>query len=231
MKLIKEIVLSVPNRTRLPFGHLDNIVIVNIDTSLDDVGSNRRLSITFNQIDPTTGKVMASSSGSYWRIVDVLKGRQAFLNLTSSLIAIAGALGLDEDEFYTDLLGDVIPIDMEIEDWWKTNGKSVKKLAELEDQIMSTIDAQLVPIVKATPKKLLKMKSVVNGAGFFELGVRQNWILSMESSAKLDKFSVRERSAYDKFKENGGQKKKPDAVGSPPAMAEINTSGGPVNLN
>jgi len=215
MGLFRELVESAPVGNRLPFGIVENVRIIKVDTAerkRDGIGTKQNTFITIAKVDPKTNKIVAQSEGSFWNLDPTSEYVMSnFVNQFTSLLAIAVAYGESDEQFDDDVVG-VCPPDTDIEDYIRTK----EGAKALQKSLADAVEKYIVPHI-GLESKLLKCKSTVNKKGYYELGVESNWILPMDSEEKLATVTPIERAIHRKalaeIKVNGKAKAKPDKVG------------------
>ncbi len=216
MKLVQDFIESAPVEKRLEFGYTNNIILSHVDTSIkkeNNVIKRKQIELTLAEIDPDTGKIKAASTGSYWRLTNDEHFISGYLQLVSSLITVANALGVDQNKFYSEALR-AIPDDVtNVKAWLPTKHTDVE-VEDLQGSIANAVEKFFVPAV--TKKTQLKMKVIINNKGFFELGNTEDWILAADSDRKLSEYTSGEVANYKESLTAQKSKVKPDATGSSP---------------
>ncbi len=213
MSLFKEFVMSAPVTNRLPFGVVENVRVLKLDTS---VRKNKGLPIkqhnfiTLVEIDPETNTVIAQSEGAYWDLDhsnDFTMNN--FIEEFTSLAALISAYGGDMEEFEKDVL-EACPKDKQVDSY--INTKEGAKV--MQDSLAVGALKYISPNIGAT-SILLKCKVTTNKKGYFELGKELNWILPMDSEDDLANITAIEKRRYRESLKADNKKKteQPDGVG------------------
>ena len=212
MGIFKELVLSAPVNMRLPFGVVENVRVLKIDTGVrkrEGLTVPQNTFVTLAQYDPETGKIIAQSEGAYWNL-DHTKDfvMNNFIAQFTSLLALAVAYG-ESDEEFDDLVTSACPSDTLIDAYIRTKDGA----KALQESLKKATEKFIVPHV-GPDSTLMKCKSVVNKKGYFELGSESNWILPMDSKEDIARVTPVERRIYrDSLKADLKKKAKPDLLG------------------
>lgn len=219
MKLFKDLVLTAPIRTKLSFGHNENLILEKVDFGeRQNKGIKLKMHtfITLAKIDPEDeNKVIARSEGNFFDLdhtSDFVWSN--FMDEFTCLAALITAVGGDAEAF-EDTVVQVFG-ENESEDFVKTKQGSKATQEALQDAFMDHIESKT-----GDNSPLLACKMISNKAGWLEFPKELGWIVPQE---KVDKLP--EVTSFDKKRYQEGLAKQtksssvPDKVGAPPAAGE-----------
>lgn len=219
---VRDFINSAPVDSRLEFGYAENIIISAITTDpIKDSNGNvsKQIEISLSKIDPVTRKILATSTGSFWKLRNDEKFYGSYERMISSLLVICKILDVELDEFYNECLIN-IPLDVD-EKSWLLGKKKDSDVDALQDSIVAAVKKLLVP--KVPTKDLFKCKVLFNSKGFFELGTVDNWIVKMDGDTEVTPYTHSEIAQYKESITAANKKEIPDQTGKPPASSDEKT--------